>query len=182
LHTTHYRRHATSWWAGLTRTLSGLAVGLVFLAGASAHAGAEDFDAAMSPILATYLEIHDTLASDQVDGVAERARSIGKAAGMLDPTGVTGKHADHYKTVPEKLGKAAAAMSEASDLAEAREALKELSKPLAMWATMSKPEGISVVYCSMAKASWLQKGGSVRNPYYGASMLTCGQVVSGAGK
>jgi hypothetical protein len=29
----------------------------------------------------------------------------------------------------------------------------------------------------MAKASWLQKVGEARNPYYGKSMLDCGEVV-----
>jgi hypothetical protein len=50
---------------------------------------------------------------------------------------------------------------------------------MAMWGTMSKPKGIDVVFCSMAKGSWLQKRGEVRNPYYGSSMLTCGEVVGG---
>jgi hypothetical protein len=27
----------------------------------------------------------------------------------------------------------------------------------------------------MAQKSWLQKYGPVKNPYYGASMLTCGE-------
>jgi len=34
-----------------------------------------------------------------------------------------------------------------------------------------------VVHCSMAKGSWLQADRSVANPYYGASMLTCGEIV-----
>ncbi len=28
----------------------------------------------------------------------------------------------------------------------------------------------------MVKRSWLQRGERVRNPYYGASMLTCGEL------
>ena len=45
---------------------------------------------------------------------------------------------------------------------------------MAMWATMSKPAGVNVVFCSMAKASWLQTDKKIRNPYYGKKMLTCG--------
>lgn len=33
----------------------------------------------------------------------------------------------------------------------------------------------------MAKASWVQKRGKVRNPYYGPKMLDCGEVVGGDG-
>jgi hypothetical protein len=49
---------------------------------------------------------------------------------------------------------------------------------MAMWATMVKPIGINVAYCSMTPGSWLQTGDEIRNPYYGASMLKCGEIVS----
>lgn len=32
-------------------------------------------------------------------------------------------------------------------------------------------------YCPMVKANWLSKEEAVKNPYYGASMLTCGSTV-----
>ena len=32
-------------------------------------------------------------------------------------------------------------------------------------------------YCPMVKANWLSKEAAVKNPYYGASMLTCGSTV-----
>ncbi len=63
-----------------------------------------------------------------------------------------------------------------------RAAFKELSRPLAMWVTMSKPAGINVVFCSMAKGSWLQTDKQIANPYYGAKMLRCGEVVAGKHK
>ena len=168
----------------LGRHLPVLVLGLIFLAGSNAHADAKAFDSAMQPILAAYLESHQGLASDTLQGVVEQARSIEEAAKSLDATHVAGEHADHYKTVPHKLGEAAAAMGKATDLEQAREALKGLSKPMAMWATMSKPKGINVVFCAMAKGSWLQRGDEIRNPYYGASMPKCGEIVSGpdAGK
>ena len=35
-----------------------------------------------------------------------------------------------------------------------------------------------VMYCSMAKKSWLQlAGGEIGNPYYGQSMARCGEAV-----
>jgi hypothetical protein len=43
------------------------------------------------------------------------------------------------------------------------------------WATVAKPAGVEVMYCSMAEGRWLQRTQSVRNPYYGAAMLTCGE-------
>jgi len=179
MHKTVARPDLEARWIKTRRQLPALVVGLMFLAGANAHADAKQFDSAMGPILAAYLEIHDALAADTLEGVAEQARSIEESAKSLDPTHLAGEHADHYKMVPQKLGEAAAAMQKATDLAQAREALKGLSKPMAMWATMSKPAGVNVVYCPMAKASWLQKGHEIRNPYNGASMPKCGEIVSG---
>lgn len=150
-------------------------------AGHKGHAsGTHTFDAGMIPILKQYMKVQTVLASDANTGVQAAAKSIAAHAGKLDATTVTGEHAEHYKKLPMKIKAAALAMSKATSIETARNAFRELSKPMAMWGTMSKPKGVDVLFCSMAKASWLQKTGAVKNPYYGASMLACGQVVGGA--
>ncbi len=158
-----------------------LAVVAVTAGRGAAASGTEAFDKGMEPILTSYLKIHGALAGDTTKGVAAAAKSIAKAAPKLNGKTVVGEHAAHYKGLPGKIEKAAKALGKASSLEQAREAFKELSKPMAMWGTMSKPTGIDVVFCSMAKGSWLQKRGKVLNPYYGKSMLHCGEVVGGDG-
>jgi hypothetical protein len=37
-------------------------------------------------------------------------------------------------------------------------------------------EPIYQQYCPMKKAAWLSNESAVKNPYYGSSMLTCGNV------
>ena len=149
-------------------------------ADSGAHAtGTQRFDQQMEPILESYLHIADALSADSLDGVRDRAGAIAKHAGVLDAASVSGEHAAHYKNVPTNLKIAAQILGEAQTLDKARESFKKLSRPMAMWVTMSKPKGIDVVYCSMAKASWVQKHGKVRNPYYGPKMLDCGDVVGG---
>ena len=37
-------------------------------------------------------------------------------------------------------------------------------------------EAYQEVYCPMAKASWLQAGKKIKNPYFGQAMLTCGEL------
>lgn len=140
-------------------------------------AGTKEFDAGMKPILAQYLQMQSSLASDSVEGIKKSAKKIKTLAKKLDPSSVTGKHAGHYKNVPSNLVKHASAIGKSNDIAMIREKFKKLSQPMAMWAGMSKPKGIDVVYCSMAKASWLQKKGKTRNPYYGKKMLACGEIV-----
>lgn len=145
-------------------------------------AGTEKFDKQMEPILEEYLKIPKTLAADRTDGVKEAAKEIKKLAARLDPSTVTGEHAGHYKDIPKNLTASADKLIKAKDIKAMREALKDLSKPMAMWATMSRPNGINVVYCSMAPGSWLQRGTPIANPYYGAKMLRCGEIVSGPEK
>lgn len=141
------------------------------------YAGTAEFDKAMQPILEEYLKIHEAFAGDKTEGVKRAAEQIVTLSDNVDTNTVTGEHEDHYKHVPMKIKKAAQRLTEGKDLGAMRVAFKALSKPMAMWATMSKPKGIYVVYCSMQKASWLQKDKAVRNPYYGHQMLSCGEIV-----
>jgi len=140
--------------------------------------GTREFDKYMQPILNEYLKIHSSLAKDSTEGVLESARKIEKHTAKLNSKSVTGEHAGHYKNVPVNVKKAAKKMSAAKTKEEMRSALKELSKPMAMWAGMSKPKGVKVAYCSMVRASWLQEGKIVLNPY-DMKMPHCGEFVGG---
>jgi Cu(I)/Ag(I) efflux system membrane fusion protein len=155
---------------------------VVFLAiiGASLlHAGTQQFDHSMQPVVEAYLKIHEALADDKTAGVKGAAEKVAAFSDNLDPDTVTGEHAMHYKDVPANMKKAALKLAKRKDIGAMREAFKELSRPMAMWATMSKPEGIYVVYCPMAKGSWLQTDKVIRNPYHGHEMLHCGEIVGG---
>ena len=141
--------------------------------------GTQRFDQQMELILVSYLKIGNALSGDSLEGIPAASKSIATQAATLDASSVTGEHASHYKNVPTNLQKAAQTLGQAKTLEEARASFKKLSMPMAMWVTMSKPKEIDVLYCSMAKASWVQKHGKVRNPYFGAEMLDCGDIVGG---
>ena len=146
------------------------------------HADTRDFDQQMQPVLEAYLKIPKTLAADGIDGVVEAAKTVATLAENLDSSQVTGMHVKYYKNVSANIKAAAKKLAAAKDIAAMREALKDLSKPMSMWATMSQPKGVSVMYCSMAPGSWLQSNDTViANPYYGAKMLRCGEIVGGEG-
>ena len=69
---------------------------------------------------------------------------------------------------------------EASDIEAMRAGFKPLSEALA---AREVPQGFARAYCPMYDngAPWVQRDGPVRNPYYGAVMLTCGVVDAAAG-
>ena len=159
-----------------------MAATLALLVPAAARADTAKFDKAMEPVLAQYLEIHQALAGDTDKGVAKAATKIAKLAARVKSNTVTGKHAAHYKKLPGKIKAAAATLAKAKGIEAMRKALKPLSRPLVMWATMSKAATVNVVFCSMAKGSWLQKEKLIANPYYGSKMLRCGEIISGKDK
>jgi len=162
--------------------LTGILALFILYGSAIAHASTSTFDKQMLPILVEYLKIPKVLAADKTTGVADAAKAIGKLATGLDSLTATGIHAKHYRNVPTNIKVAAKKLATAADIAAMREALKDLSKPMAMWASIKKPKGVSVMYCSMAPGSWLQKNDTViSNPYYGAKMLRCGDIVGGEG-
>jgi len=166
----------------LVRIVSLAALTALMAHASVALAGTEKFDKQMQGVLKEYLKIPEALAADRTDGVKEAAGKIKKLAAKLDPSTVSGEHEGHYKDIPKNLTASAHKLMKAKDIKAMREALKDLSKPMAMWATMSKPKDVNVVYCSMAPGSWLQRGTTIANPYYGAKMLRCGEIVSGPGK
>ena len=143
------------------------------------YAGTEQFDQSMQPVVEEYLKIQEALADDRTDGVKSAAEKVAALSDNLDPNTVTGEHAMHYKDVPAKIKTGALKLAQGKEINAMRAAFKELSKPMAMWATMSKPEGIYLMYCPMAKGSWLQTDEVIRNPYHGHEMLHCGEIVGG---
>lgn len=163
-----------------TRNMICMFLLLILVAASSVlYAGTEEFDKAIHPILTEYLKIQEALAADKIEGVKSAAEQIVALSDTLDAKTVTGEHEAHYRTLPTKINRAAQNLVEQKDIEVMREAFKALSKPMAMWATMSKPKGVYVMYCPMAKGSWLQKDKAIRNPYHGHQMLRCGEIVGG---
>ena len=74
-------------------------------------------------------------------------------------------------------GVKADALSSTSDLAAARAAFSALSDAVVAFSEKTKAagDGVHTMFCPMANKQWMQKGEKVSNPYYGKSMLTCGE-------
>jgi Cu(I)/Ag(I) efflux system membrane fusion protein len=161
-----------------TRITTTLAACALLLGLSAAHAA--EFDTTMETILAEYIEIQQALAADSTEGVKSATHAIRESATQLQPGQAAGEHAEHYESIPQDLLAACEKLAAAQDIDSLREAFKDLSKPVSMWVTMAKPENTSVMYCSMAKAGWVQRGSKVANPYFGSEMLSCGEKVGGS--
>jgi Cu(I)/Ag(I) efflux system membrane fusion protein len=149
--------------------LIALAVTTAPLAGFSAESKKGD-DALMEPVksvLDHYLAIQKELAKDSIKGVGEHAAAISKAV-----------KGDEMKMLSPDVAKQADTLAQAKDIKKAREAFKPLSTSLVKYLADNKAGKGTYheAYCPMAKASWLQTEKEVRNPYYGKSMLDCGEL------
>jgi Cu(I)/Ag(I) efflux system membrane fusion protein len=146
---------------------------LAFLASSFAASAAEDKkmdDPLMEPVksvLDHYLAIQKELTKDSIKGVDEHASAIAKAV-----------KGDDMKMLSPDVAKLAEDLAQAKDIKKAREAFKPLSASLVKYLADNKAGKGTYheAYCPMAKASWLQTEKEVRNPYYGKSMLDCGEL------
>jgi hypothetical protein len=115
-------------------------------------------------LLDPYLQVQAALASDKFEPVAMNAKAIGAVAATL------GKEA-------ETLASTAKTLEAAKDIAAARTAFGDVSDALVAYAEKTKSElgaDVRVAYCPMVNKPWLQKDKEIKNPYYGAAMLSCG--------
>ncbi|WP_345765733.1 DUF3347 domain-containing protein [Chryseobacterium endophyticum] len=130
-------------------------------------------DAQVSKLYQNYIAIKSALASDDADKTSKAASEFIKTASAID-----------YKKVSEGnlniLRKDATAISEARSITTQRETFMNLSDNMIALAKEYKlsESPVYVQYCPMADGSWLSDESKIANPYYGKSMLTCGNVKS----
>lgn len=69
-------------------------------------------------------------------------------------------------------------ISNSEDINKQRKFFKPLSKNLHDMVKISKAsEPVYYQYCPMEDANWLSREKEIKNPYYGAEMLTCGKTI-----
>lgn len=135
-------------------------------------------DSQLQSVYDAYFSVKDALIK------SDSKLTSAKAATLL--TAITAVKMDKLKSnehtvwmkVVKKLTADAKSISSTTDLKKQRETFKSLSKSTYDLIKVSNPtEPIYKQYCPMADAEWLSKEKAVKNPYYGSSMLTCGNVV-----
>jgi len=87
-----------------------------------------------------------------------------------------------WMKVVEDLKRDAKSISETKEIAAQRDHFMTLSKSIYALIKVSKNEtAVYYQFCPMANdgkgANWLSKDSTIKNPYYGAQMLSCGKTV-----
>jgi hypothetical protein len=123
-------------------------------------------------ILTPYLAIGEVLASDRIDGVDKLGAQVVEA----------GQTRSAEAGIDEVL--AAAGRIGSPDIATVRLSYRKMSEGVIAWlaANPDQREGLALVHCPMTftneGAYWVQREGSINNPYEGAMMLRCGAKIA----
>ncbi|WP_291142335.1 DUF3347 domain-containing protein [Flavobacterium sp. UBA7680] len=125
-----------------------------------------------------YFTVKDALIKSDAKATSAKAKDLLDAITAIKMDKLKSDEHTAWMKVVKKLTADAKSISTTTDLKKQRETFKSLSKNTYTLIKVSKSTDVVYKqYCPMADADWLSKEKAVKNPYYGSSMLTCGNVV-----
>lgn len=139
-------------------------------------------------VVEKYLLLQDALASDNKDAAAETAGQTLETLSEVDMSLLRDKAHNTWMTNNAKMKAALEKIKAAGAIESMREGFEKLSNNMISVLKQFGVYGGKTIYqihCPMAfnnkGADWLQTDEDIRNPYFGESMLKCGQVMKKIG-
>ncbi len=125
----------------------------------------------LSQLLHAYYDIKDALVAGNAATVSLKAADF-----VIHLNGIDGKIISQDNSTA--LLKDAIDISESKDIKHQREHFANFSANMFVLAKSVKltSDPVYEAYCPMKKAYWLSSEKTIKNPYYGSAMLTCGSV------
>ena len=139
-------------------------------------------DTLLGPVYTAYFLLKDALVSSDGVAAATAAAQLTKALEAVPMDKMQhGAHMVWMKNLPA-LKEDAAHIADTNDVNHQRDHFVTLSGALYVVAKAFEPEGtLYYQHCPMYNdgkgANWLSRDKEIRNPYYGAKMLSCGKTV-----
>ena len=132
----------------------------------------------LKPVFDNYFALKDALIKSDAKLTSAKATTLLTAISSVKMDKLKSNEHTVWMKVMKKMTADAKSISSNQDLKKQRETFKSLSKSTYDLMKVSNPDQpVYKQYCPMADADWLSKEKAVKNPYYGSSMLTCGNVV-----
>ncbi len=141
-----------------------------------------DLRSELRTVLTAYLAVKDALAKDNPSDAVTQAKALRSALGKVTRDKLQTHQRAAYAPLAAKIDQNAASISGVNALKDQRTAFIPLSEAtIALVKTFNILETpIYQQFCPMANqgkgADWLSTEKAIKNPYYGKSMLTCGNV------
>lgn len=135
----------------------------------------------LKPAFDNYFLVKEALVKTDATTSSVKATELGKAIKAVEMVELSTEEHSIWMNVMKDLTAYAEKIATTKDVAKQREAFALLSKSMYELARISKQETpVYYQHCPMYNngkgANWLSKEETVKNPYYGAQMLTCGSV------
>jgi membrane fusion protein, copper/silver efflux system len=133
-------------------------------------------------VVTAYLGVTLALTRDDAAAARRAAGALEAALGAANFTGVDAAAAAEWRRTRDAMRPRATAMAGTSDLAALRRELAQVSDRLEQAVRAFPTPHVGTLFrvvCPMVdgrEGSWLARYEAVENPYYGASMLDCGEV------
>lgn len=127
-----------------------------------------------------YLQLKDALVADNTKAAAEAGKQLAVAFEEFDTTDFDAEQQQELNEIIEDAHEHAEHIAE-SDIAHQREHFEILSQDIAdMVAITGAAKTLYQQYCPMYNNNkggmWLSANKEIKNPYFGAQMLNCGEV------
>lgn len=137
---------------------------------------------ALRPLYTEYLKFKDALTADEFDQAQKAASDLKTTLDKVNMAAFTGESHNAWMSHSSDLKNALQHVQHLKTIAELRTTFQKVSEGMIAMTKAFKPmdQTLYVQFCPMADdnkgANWLSTEDEIRNPYFGESMLTCGEV------
>jgi Cu(I)/Ag(I) efflux system membrane fusion protein len=140
------------------------------------------FKSQLEQVFKAYIKLKDAFVGDDSSNASASAKMVLSGMKKVDMKQLSNDEAhDHWMTISKEIVESATSISETSDIEKQRGHFKHLSahfsKAIKLFGVNQK---VYEQFCPMADnnkgAYWLSLNETIKNPYLGAEMLTCGDT------
>lgn len=139
---------------------------------------------ALRPLYTEYLRFKDALVADEFDQAQKAAANLKATLDKVNMSVFTGESHNSWMSHSSDLKNALQHVQHLKTIEELRTTFQQVSEGMIAITKAFNPmdQMLYIQFCPMADdnkgANWLSADEEIRNPYFGASMLTCGEVTS----
>ncbi|MDA3883122.1 MAG: efflux RND transporter periplasmic adaptor subunit [Bacteroidales bacterium] len=139
---------------------------------------------ALQPLYSSYLKWKDALVHDDFEEAQKMAIHMKSALSKINMSLFSGDAHNVWMDYQDNMNKSLEHVHHFSDIEQIRKAFQSVSATMIGMANTFTPLGetIYVQHCPMADnnkgADWLSTEKNIKNPYFGSSMLTCGEITT----
>ncbi len=135
----------------------------------------------INPLFVNYLKVKDALVNDSFSNAQTAISDLELIVSKIETQEFSKEVQNILNDELTRMKNLVQNMKEAGDISGIRDNFDELSNSMINLAkSLEVMEGLYVQHCPMANsntgADWLSLSEEIKNPYYGASMLTCGEI------